>query len=164
MNKPNKDTAMMKKLLSNALLVALVVLTTSCTDPFWEGRFSSDVYFVNNTNSDIVAEYENVEIDTTYMLVIPPFTSQNNYDIYIRLGECQADKKDKWPPEEFVAEKMNHLTLYRMVGDTRQYLPRTCYDESSDFVLGADYEPDIHYVKYVLYISEDMFSDTVVKE
>ena len=159
MNKPNKDTAMKNKLLSSALIVALVVLTTSCTDPFWEGRFSSDVYFVNNTNSDIVAEFENAEQDTTYILVIPPFTSQNNYDICFHLGECQTDKNDKWPPEEFVAEKMGHLTLYRMVGDTKQYLPRSCYDESSDFVRGSDNEFDIHYVKYGLYISEDMFSE-----
>lgn len=148
---------MKRKILKSVVFLAVAILATSCTDPFWDGKFSSSVYFVNNTEGDIVAEYENIEQDTTIRLVIPPTSSQLTYEIEICLGEFQADKKDKWPPEEYVSERMSHLTIYRMVGDTKQYLPSSCYDESSDFKLGADYEFDIHYVKYGLVISEEMF-------
>ena len=150
---------MKRKILSVALLIVLAVIAASCTDPFWGGKFSCSVFFVNNTDGDIIAEYEDVEQDSLYCLVVPPSSSASREDMEFNLGEYQGTQKDKWPPEEFVAEKMGHLTLYRMVGDTKQYLPRTCYDESSDFIRGSDNEFDIHYVKYGLYISEDMFTE-----
>ena len=149
---------MKRKILKSIVFIALAVLAASCTDPFWGGKFSCSVYFVNNTDGDIIAEYEDIEQDTTYSVVVPPATSQNRQDIGFDLGEFQTDKKDKWPPEEYVSERMSLLTVYRMVNNTKQYLPRTCYDESSDFDRGADYEFDVHYVKYGLIISENMFS------
>lgn len=145
--------------LANVVFFTLAVLTVRCTDPFWGGKFSCSVYIINNTDGDIFAEYEDVEQDTIYTQVVSPSTSQNRQDIGFNLGEFQGDKKDKWPPEEFVSERMSHLTVYRIAGDIKQYLPRTCYDESSDFDRGADYEFDVHYVKYGLIISENMFSE-----
>ncbi len=150
---------MRHKFISGMFMLALSVFMIGCTDPFWEGKFSNSVFLLNNTMSNITVEYEDVEQDTTFVFVISPKNSPSNNYVYVELGEFQGDKNSEWPPEEYFAEKISHLTIYRMVGADMQQLSRTYYDESSDFELGADYEFDIHCVTYALYVTDDMFKE-----
>lgn len=147
------------KFLSGVFILALAVIMIGCTDPLWKGKFSSSVFLLNNTMDSITVEYEDVEQDTTFVFVISPKNSPFSNTVYVELGEFQGDKNSEWPPEEYFAEKMSHLTIYRKVGDDTQQLSRTYYDESSDFELLADYEFDIHCVTYSLYVTEDMFKE-----
>ena len=146
---------MKKPSLILALLLMTTVMMTSCKDPFFDGKFETYLRIYNKTNSTIILEYEDIALDTVYMEKIKP-----NIERTQMLGIYEGSVKETKPSDEFVNDKLGHVTIYRMLGgDVLQYLPREYYDEAGKFHSYVNPEFVRYEAYYELTITEDMFSD-----
>lgn len=150
---------MKKSTLILAFLSVATVMMTSCRDPFFDGKFETHLRIYNKTNSTIIMEYEDIALDTVYMKKIKP-----NMDRTQMLGIYEGSVKETKPSDEFVNDKLGHVTIYRMLGgDVLQYLPREYYDEAGKFHSYVNPEFVRYEAYYELTITEDMFSDEAAK-
>ena len=146
---------MKKTALFLAFLLVTTVMMTSCKDPFFDGKFETYLRVYNQTNSSIVLEYEDIERDTVIIERIQP-DKEGSW----MLGIYKGSVKETKPSDEFVNDKLSHITIYRMVGgDVLQYLPREYYDEAGKFHSYVNPEFVIYEAYYDLTVTEDMFSD-----
>lgn len=146
---------MKKSTLILAFLFVATVMMTSCKDPFFDGKFETGLRIYNKTNSTIVLEFEDIEYDTVYIEKIQP-----NKEGIQGLGVYEGSVKETKPSDEFVNDKLGHVTIYRMLGgDVLQYLPREYYDEAGKFHSYVNPEFVRYEAYYRLTITEDMFSD-----
>ena len=131
-------------------------MMTSCKDPFFDGKFETYLRVYNKTDFPILLEYEDIEHDTILIERFQP----NNDDCWL-LGVYEGGLDETMPSDEFINDKLNHITIYRMVdGIVRQYLPREYYDEAGKFHSYVNPEFVIYEAFYELTVTEDMFSDT----
>jgi hypothetical protein len=136
------------------LLVATVILT-NCKDPFFDGKFDTQLRISNKTNSVIVLEFEDVEYDTVYIEKIQP-----NKEGIQGLGVYEGSVKETKPSDYFINDKLGHVAIYRMVGgDVLQNLPREYYNEAGKFHSYVSPEFVRYEAFYELTVTEDMFSD-----
>ncbi|MBQ8957809.1 MAG: hypothetical protein IJ057_04835 [Bacteroidales bacterium] len=136
-------------------LIAMSIAFVSCDDEekvdyFWSGKFVSEVCINNYTDGEIIATFESYDAVDTISLYADSIW-------YFNIGEYQGSQTDQWPAEEFVTERMNHLRIYRKIGDSIQYLPKKYYDASEDFDCSVDWEFDTHFVTYNLLVTEELF-------
>lgn len=145
---------MKKSTLILAFLLVATVMMTSCKDPFFDGKFETYLRIYNKTNSSIVLEYEDIEHDTVLIKQI-----QSNKEVSQMLGIYEGSVNETKPSNDFINDKLNHVTIYRMAGgDVLQYLPREYYDEEGKFHSYANPEFVIYEAYYELTVTEDMFS------
>lgn len=145
---------MKKSTLILAFLLVATVMMTSCKDPFFDGKFETYLRIYNKTDSSIVLEYEDIEHDTVLIKQI-----QSNKEVSQMLGIYEGSVKETKPSNDFINEKLSHVTIYRMVGgDVLQYLPREYYDEAGKFHSYSNPEFVIYEAYYELTVTEDMFS------
>lgn len=150
---------MKKSILILAFLLVATVMMTSCKDPFFDGKFETYLRVYNKTNSSIVLEYEDIENDTVLIKQI-----QSNKEVSQMLGIYEGSVNETKPSNDFINDKLNHVTIYRMAGgDVLQYLPREYYDEAGKFHSYANPEFLIYEAYYELTVTEDMFSDNAVE-
>lgn len=146
---------MKKSTLILAFLLVATVMMTSCKDPFFDGKFETYLRIYNKTNSTIILEYEDIALDTVYMEKIKP-----NIERTQMLGIYEGSVKETKPSDEFVNDKLGHVTIYRMLGgDVLQYLPREYYDEAGKLHSYVNPEFVIYEAYYELTATEDLFSD-----
>lgn len=146
---------MKKSTLILAFLLVASAMMTSCRDPFFDGNFETFLNVYNKTNSSIVLEYEDVANDTVLIKQIQP---NNNASLF--LGVYEGSVKESKPSDEFINDKLSHVTIYRMAGgDVLQYLPRDYYDEAGELNSYVNPEFVIYEAYYELTATEDLFSD-----
>lgn len=146
---------MKKSTLILAFLLVASAMMTSCRDPFFDGKFETYLRIYNKTNSTIILEYEDIALDTVYMEKIKP-----NIERTQMLGIYEGSVKETKPSDEFVNDKLGHVTIYRMAGgDVLQYLPRDYYDEAGELNSYVNPEFVIYEAYYELTATEDLFSD-----
>ena len=150
---------MKKSTLILAFLLVATVMMTSCKDPFFDGKFETYLRIYNKTDSSIVLEYEDIENDTVLIKQI-----QSNKEVSQMLGIYEGSVNETKPSNDFINDKLNHVTIYRMAGgDVLQYLPREYYDEAGKFHSYANPEFVIYEAYYELTVTEDMFSDNAME-
>jgi len=146
---------MKKSTLILAFLLVATAMMTSCRDPFFDGKFETQLRVYNKTNSTIVLEFEDIEYDTVYIEKIQP-----NKEGIQGLGVYEGSVKETKPSDDFVNDKLEHVAIYRMVGGhVLQYLPREYYDEAGKFDSYVNPEFVRYEAFYELTVTEDMFSD-----
>ena len=146
---------MKKSKLILAFLLVATVMMTSCKDPFFDGKFDTQLRVYNKTNSTIVLEFEDIEYDTVYIEKIQP-----NHEGIKMLGVYEGSVEETKPSDDFINDKLRHVIIYRMVGgDSLQYLPREYYDEAGKFHSYVSPEFVRYEAYYGLTVTEDMFSD-----
>ena len=150
---------MKKSTLILAFLLVATAMMTSCRDPFFDGKFETYLRVYNKTNSSIVLEYEDIAHDTVIIKRIKP-----NMENYQMLGIYEGSVKETKPSDDFINDKLNHVTIYRMAGgDVLQFLPRDYYDEAGKFDSYINPEFVRYEAFYELTVTEDMFSDNAVE-
>ena len=134
-------------------LLVLAFVMVSCSDPFFDGKFEVSFHVENKTDSPMVFEHENVSIDSILVMTIQPDEESGHV-----IGRYEGSRKETKPSDEFVNEKLSHVTIYRMLDDsTRQYLPRECFDEAGKLYSYVQPEFVIYEAHYQLTVTEDMF-------
>ena len=128
---------------------------SSCTviDEF--GRtFHTYFYFYNDidVNDSIFVEYKSTETNNVSLYTVKYHEECSVYtDSYI------GTILDKFPPDDFVFDKLNNFTIYRYKDNNIQYLSKEYYDETDDFKVGKDVFFSQHDVKYHITLTEEMF-------
>ena len=146
---------MKKSTLILAFLLLATVMMTRCKDPFFDGKFDTQLRVYNKTNSTIVLEFEDIEYDTVYIEKIQPYKEGIKM-----LGVYEGSVEETKPSDDFINDKLRHVIIYRMVGgDVLQYLPREYYDEAGKFDSYVSPEFVRYEAYYGLTVTEDMFSD-----
>ena len=143
--------------LTKTILLSAIVILTSCRDPFFDGKFETHLRVYNKTNAPIVVEYEDVDHDTIAIVHIQP-----KVDGACLLGIYEGNTNESRPSDEFVNEKLSHVSIYRTIGDsTHLYLPRIYYDEAGKLNSYVNPEFVIYEAYYELTVTEEMFSDSL---
>jgi len=158
--KTNFPNAMSTRIITRLFLFVLVFVSASCKDPLFDGKYETHLRVYNKTNAPIVVEYEDEYHDTVAVVHIQP-----KVDGACLLGIYEGNTNESKPSDEFVNEKLSHISIYWTIGDsTLQYLPRTYYDEAGKLNSYVSPEFVIYEIYYELTVTEEVFSDKVVKE
>ena len=138
------------------LLVSILFLSfSSCTviDEF--GReFLTYFYFYNDidVNDSIFVEYKSTETNNVSL-----YTVKYHEECDVYTGSYLGNTLDKFPPDDFVFDKLNNFTIYRYKDNNIQYLSKEYYDEPDDFKVSKDVFFSQHDVKYSIVLTEEMF-------
>ena len=136
------------------LLVSILFLTfTSCIGD--SGReFLTYFCFYNDldVNDSIFVEYKSTETNNVSL-----YTVKYHEECDVYTGSYLGNTLDKFPPDDFVFDKLNNFTIYRYKDNNIQYLSKEYYDEPDDFKVGKDVFFSQHDVKYQITLTEEMF-------
>ena len=138
------------------LFVSILFLSfSSCTviDEF--GReFFTYFYFYNDldVNDSIFVEYKSTETNNVSL-----YTVKYHEECSVYTDSYFGTILDKFPPDDFVFDKLNNFTIYRFKDNNIQYLSKEYYDEPDDFKVYKDVFFSQHDVKYHITLTEEMF-------
>ena len=141
------------------LLTMFAMTSTSCVREIFDRHFEA-VYWIqsdlSNASDALVIEYENMEMDTTFVFAL----KQRSGKIFRANAYFYGNINEDYFPDGFIENDLSsYMTIYRYKGHEIQYLPRKYYDEKEDFVIRINqFFSDIEFI-HSLYVTESMFEE-----
>lgn len=141
------------------LLTMFAMTSTSCVREIFDRHFEA-VYWIqsdlSNASDALVIEYENMEMDTTFVFAL----KQRSGKIFGANAYYYGNINEDYFPDGFIENDLSsYMTIYRYRGHEKQYLPRRYYDEPEDFEITIDIFFDHHKFYHRLVVTEEMFKE-----